>query len=83
MSKLPPFVWKEIVPNLYKCAWQGLILHAGCSGAWWVERGIYADNAVELASYEDQTTGSDLEDAKRRAQGAAIALRNPLVNAEN
>jgi hypothetical protein len=78
MSKLPPFKWRYTDVNLRTCRWEGMTLDAFKSGAWYVY-----DFGEVLASSQHQTTGSDLEDAKRRAQGAAIALRKPLVNAEN
>jgi hypothetical protein len=70
MSKLPPFVWNKYVKGVHQCEWQGISLEAWDDARWWVhERGTM------LAAWHEQAPGSDLEDAKRRAQGAAIALR--------
>jgi len=71
MSKLPPFVWTQTTKTgVHRCWWDGLTLDAGASGIWYVY-----DPGEVLASHQTQSKGSDLEDAKRRAQGAAIALR--------
>jgi hypothetical protein len=77
MSKLPPFQWAAKEGGVHQCEWQGMSLEAWQDGRWWVH-----DRGTILAAWHEQAPGSDLDDAKRRAQGAAIALRKPLVNAE-
>lgn len=80
MSKLPPFVWRYTDLDrgwIHGCKWEGLTLYASEQGTWSVRQ-----DGQCLITSNDQTPGSDIEEAKRRAQGAAIALRKPLVNAE-
>lgn len=64
------FNWKHVVPPAGRyayCSWGGFTLHAFPEGAW----KVILDTTV-IAHWEEQTTGQDLEDAKRRCQAAAI-----------
>jgi hypothetical protein len=70
MSKLPSFEWAAEKCGVSECNWQGMSLEAWQDGRWWVH-----DRGTILAAWHEQASGSDLQDAKRRAQGAAIALR--------
>jgi hypothetical protein len=70
MSKLPPFEWAAKEGGVHECKWQGMTLQARQVGIWLVH-----DRGTILAAWHEQAPGSDLEDAKRRAQGAAIAVR--------
>jgi hypothetical protein len=60
-----PFEWKHEIAHTYKCTVPGGRLYASEGGSW----GVYLDGKERVSS-TIQTSGEDLEDAKRRAQGA-------------
>lgn len=70
----PPFDWLPQTPLTSRCMWQGYTLEAWKDGRWLV----YSPSRDTVRSYETQTTGSNLEDAQRRAQGAAMILHDLL-----
>lgn len=59
------FVWNLEVGHTHKCNVPGGRLYASESGSW----GVYLDGKERVSSTL-QTSGEDLEDAKRRAQAA-------------
>ena len=60
------FVWSD--DGTY-CDWYGLDLIVGDNGFWMVQR-----RGRTLSGHENQVFGSDLQDAQRRAQAAAMVL---------
>ncbi len=68
------FEWKEVAVSYHQCDWNGLTLTAGNNGRWFV----YSDSMDVLSSYETQAPGEAIEDAKHRAQSAAMALQKCL-----
>jgi hypothetical protein len=64
------FHWTNVHPpagNYSYCFYQGLTLHAFPEGAWKVIK-----DSVVVAHWEEQTTGKDINEAKQRAQAAAL-----------
>lgn len=63
------FVWKHFEEDAHMSNWNGMLLGASEDGSWWA-----ADpNDYSIGSIE-QVAGSNLLEAKRRAQAAAMVL---------
>lgn len=62
----PPFLW-SVASQYFVATWCGYELRAFADGAWSVRRG----NAMLIGSVH-QVPGSNIKDAMRRAQAAAI-----------
>ena len=60
------------------CEWSSLRLMAYCNGQWTVREGKKL-----LASDKDQTPGTDLMDAQRRAQAAAMVLNSLRIQSQS
>ena len=66
------FAWaKDAMSLWHRCVAGGLVLIAEAGGGWSVTA-TDGSTAVVLVSDFDQTKGKDINDAKRRAQAAAI-----------
>jgi hypothetical protein len=65
------FEWRRATPVVYRCDWNGMILQAWVDGSWMVQTASHQ----LLISYHSQTIGSDIMDARRRAQAAAMILK--------
>lgn len=84
MSNHPPFNWRASSPlssDQPFCEWRGMVLWAESSGHWSVE--VFHEGEIEpevITSGDIQAPGDGLEDAKRRAQGAAMALYQKYGN---
>jgi hypothetical protein len=64
------FEWRRATPMVYRCDWNGMILQAWVDGRWMVHTASHD----LLVSHYSQTIGSDIMDAQRRAQAAAMIL---------
>lgn len=68
------FNWKEHNfggEKSHECSYKGLTLFASTSGSW----AVWDKVSVEpIVSWRSQVKGSDLQDAQRRAQAAAMVL---------
>ena len=64
------FEWKHEIAHTYKCMVPGGRLYASEGGSW----GVYLDGKERVSS-TIQTSGEDLDDAKRRAQAAYMNSR--------
>lgn len=72
------FIWQappSIADGQQCCEWHDLILWASPNGEWRVVRanGGGAPGSI-LVTQDDQRHGEDLEEAKRMAQSAAMAM---------
>lgn len=74
---IPPFDWKTdpaLADGQHYCQWRGLWLWADMFGGWEVNQEHEHGRVQRIVTSETQTPGADLEDAKRRAQAAAMSL---------
>lgn len=71
---LPDFEWKDM-PGASISEWRALLLVATDTGRWSVAR----EDGKAIVTEAHQVAGSDLQDAKRRAQGVALILHDLSV----
>lgn len=75
-----PFNWTKphgAADEQQLCEWHGMALWADMNGEWRVVRmGAAGKRGAVLVTHEDQAPGTDIDDAKRRAQAAAIIQRD-------
>jgi hypothetical protein len=64
------FHWHPKTPTSHRCKWEGYTLEAWTDGRWLV----YTPSREVNRSWPEQVLGSDMQDAKRRAQAAAMVL---------
>lgn len=76
MSKTDSFLWKRpygAADGQELCEWNGLALWADMHGEWRVVRmGANGRRGEVLITSADQINGKDIDEAKQRAQAAAI-----------
>lgn len=66
------FEWKPCTPVSRSCEWNGLYLEAFRDGRWKVAKARTPGNP--LVNHAQQVKGTDLKDAERRAQAAALII---------
>ena len=66
------FEWKPCTPVSRSCEWNGLYLEAFRDGRWKVAKAMTPGNPV--VTHAQQTKGTDIKDAERRAQAAALII---------
>lgn len=66
------FEWKPCTPVSRSCEWEVLYLEAFMDGRWKVAKARTPGNPV--VTHDQQTKGTDLKDAERRAQAAALII---------
>lgn len=76
---LQTFRWEQpygIADHQHRCSWEGFELWASGTGEWRVLREpMFEDGQwIMLVDDQQQVAGTDLQDAMRRAQAAAMVL---------
>lgn len=64
-----PFEWTK---GGTTCVWMGLLLNAAPDGSWTVFGLIGKHRMVPLCTWRQQVPGKDINEARQRAQAAAI-----------
>ena len=73
MSTQHPFLWRPSTPKSQWCAWGNYHLEAFSDGRWRVS--LNTDRGHALADHTTQTTGTNITEAKTRAQAAAMIFQ--------
>lgn len=66
------FEWRPCTPVSRSCDWNGLYLEAFQDGRWKVAKA--RTPGAPLVSHKQQISGTDIRDAERRAQAAALII---------
>ena len=66
------FEWKPCTPVSRSCEWNGLYLEAFQDGRWKVAKARTPGNP--LVSHKEKVPGTDIRDAEKRAQAAAMII---------
>lgn len=75
-TDIAPFVWSPKTPSSWCCDWNGFYLEAFNDGRWLV----YSPHRDTCTSWSTQVMGTDIMDARRRAQAAAMVLKSLCEN---
>jgi hypothetical protein len=78
-ATLAPFVWQHM-GSYALCEWNALVLWAKAGGDWRVDQYRQDGRLLTNTSNADQTRGKNIQDAKRRAQAAAMVLHQLSKN---
>ena len=74
MSTPQPFLWRPSTPKSQWCAWGIYHLEAFSDGRWRVS--LHSDQGHALADHSTQTKGTNITEAKTRAQAAAMIFQS-------